>query len=74
MEKKPVIIIAGEPFSVFLEILFKLHKSKFIKKYNRPIVLIVSEKLLKFQMKKLGYSFKINLIHENKIETMVTIY
>ena len=68
MEKKPVIIIAGEPFSVFLEILFKLNKSKFIKKYNRPIILIVSEKLLKLQMKKLGYSFKINLIHKNKIE------
>tara|TARA_B110001454_G_scaffold205062_1_gene214350 strand:- start:1741 stop:2706 length:966 start_codon:yes stop_codon:yes gene_type:complete len=57
---KPVIILAGEPYSVFLEIFFKTKK-----RYNfkSPIILIVSKKLLSLQMKKLNFNFKINLIN-----------
>ena len=60
MNYKPVIILAGEPYSVFLEIFFKTKK-----RYNfkSPIILIVSKKLLSLQMKKLNFNFKINLIN-----------
>ena len=58
MNFKPIIIVAGEPNSIFLEIFFKSLK----KKIKSPLILIVSEKLLKLQMKKLGFKKKIKLI------------
>ena len=58
---KPILIIAGEPNSVFLEIFFKTLKKKIIK---NPIVLIVSKDLFVEQMKQLGFKYKIKLIHE----------
>ena len=67
MNKKPIIVVAGEPYSVFLEIFFKIFKSNFIKKYKRPIILIASKNLVQMQMKKLKYSFKINLLNVNSI-------
>ena len=57
MNRDPIIIVAGEPNSVFLEIFFKSIKKK---KYRSPLILIVSIKLLKKQMKKLGFFFEIN--------------
>jgi len=59
MDKKPIIIVNGEPNSVFLEIFFKSLK---LNTYKSPIIIIVSKKLLKGQMKKLGFTFKINNI------------
>ena len=44
MNKEPIIIVAGEPNSIFLEIFFKSIKSN---KFKCPLVLIVSKKLLK---------------------------
>ncbi len=67
MNKKPIIIISGEPYSVFFEILFKIYKSNFIKKYKFPIIIIGSEKMIRSQMKKLKYNIRINLIKENNI-------
>ena len=64
MSKKPIIIVSGEPYSVFLEIFFKSKKKL---KLNRPIILIASKKLVLKQMLKLEYNFDINLINENKI-------
>ena len=64
MNYKPIIIVAGEPYSIFLEIFFKSIKQKKIKK---PIILIVSKKLFAKQMKKLNFNFEINLINKNKI-------
>ena len=64
MDKKPIIIVAGEPNSVFLEIFFKSIKTK---TYRSPLIIIVSKKLLQEQMKKLGFSFKINDI-DNKLK------
>ena len=57
MNYKPIIVVAGEPNSIFLEIFFKAKK-----KYNfkKPIILIVSKKLLLEQMKKLNFNFEIN--------------
>ena len=54
MNTKAILIVAGEPYSIFSEILFKsLNKVK----SQRPIVLIASKNLFKKQMKKLGYKF-----------------
>ena len=59
MSFKPIIVVAGEPNSVFFEIFFKALKKKKIKS---PIILIASFKLLKLQMKKMGFKKEINLI------------
>ena len=62
MNFKPILIVAGEPYSIFSEILFKS-----LKKYRpkKPIILIGSKKLFIKQMNKLGYKFKFNLINKN---------
>tara|TARA_A100000164_G_C21438969_1_gene554546 strand:+ start:435 stop:605 length:171 start_codon:yes stop_codon:yes gene_type:complete len=49
MNYKPIIIVAGEPKSVFLEIFFKSLK---FNKYKSPLILICSKKLLENQMKR----------------------
>jgi len=56
---KPIIIVAGEPNSIFLEIFFKSLKFKV---YKSPLILICSKKLLLNQMKKFRFKKKINLI------------
>ena len=65
MNKDPIIIVAGEPNSVFLEIFFKNLKTN---KYKSPLIIIVSKKLLQRQMEKLGFIFKINTISKDFIE------
>ena len=62
MKNKPLLIIAGEPNSIFLEIFFKSCKKINIKK---PILLIVSKNLLLSQMKKLNYNFKFNFLKKD---------
>ena len=56
---KPIIIVAGEPNSIFLEIFFRSLKFKV---YKSPLILICSKKLLLNQMKKFRFKKKINLI------------
>jgi len=65
MNRKPIIIVAGEPNSVFLEIFFKSIKTH---NFKSPLIIVASEKLLQQQMKKLGYTFKINTINKNIIQ------
>ena len=48
MNYSPILIVAGEPNSIFLEIFFKTLKTKRIKS---PIILISSKEILKKQMK-----------------------
>ena len=62
MNSKPILIITGEPFGIFSEILFKTFQKKKIKK---PIVVIASIELLKKQLKYLNYKISFNLINEN---------
>ena len=57
---KYILIVAGEPNSVFLEIFFKTIKKLKIK---NPLILIASAKLIKLQMKKLNINIKINEIN-----------
>ena len=57
MNRQPIIIVAGEPNSVFLEIFFKSLK---LNTYKSPLIIVVSKKLLKEQMKELGFNIEIN--------------
>ena len=54
-KKKPILIVAAEPYSVFSEILFKSFKKHKLKK---PLVIIGSLKLLIKQMKFLKYKIQ----------------
>ena len=61
----PIIIVAGEPNSVFLEIFFKSIK---LKKYKSPLILICSLNLLKLQMNELKFKKKIKLLNFDNLE------
>ena len=65
MNYKPILVNAGEPNSIFLEIFFKSLK---LKKIKSPIILISSEKILKKQMKKLKFKKKINLLNKDNFD------
>jgi 4-hydroxythreonine-4-phosphate dehydrogenase len=68
MNYKPILIVHGEPNGVFLEIFFKSLKYK---KFKNPLVLICSQKILRFQMKKLKFKMNIKIINPsllNKIK------
>ena len=59
MNFKPILIVCGEPNSIFSELLvksFRKYKSK------RPIVLVGSIDLINSQLQKLGLKLKLNLI------------
>ncbi len=70
MKNNPILIVLGEPNSIFSEILFKIYKKKIIQKFNRPIIVIGSEKLLQSQMKYLNYSIKIKKINSVNIKNL----
>ena len=57
---KPILIVGGEPNSVFLEIYIKTLKKKKIKS---PIILISSEKIIKKQLKKLKFEMRIKKLN-----------
>ncbi len=59
--KKPILIVAAEPFSVFSEILFKTFKKH---KLKRPLVVLASYKIFKKQMNYLKYNLSFNIIDE----------
>ena len=62
---RPIVLIAGDPKSVFLEIFFKSLKKN---KFKNPLILIVNENILLEQMKALKFNFetnKLNIDHIN---------
>ena len=63
MNYKPIIIVAGEPNSVFFELFFKVVK----KKIKSPIILIASKKLIIKQASVLRKKISLNLINENDV-------
>ena len=65
MKNKPIIIVNGEPNSVFIEILLKTLKYK---KFKSPIILISSLKLLKKNFKKINFKKKISIIDMKDIK------
>lgn len=65
MKNKPILLVAGEPNSIFLEVLFKtLYTNNFVS----PIVLICSKYILESQMKYFKYKFKIRYLEMSKIK------
>ena len=65
MVYKPILIVAGEPNSIFSEIFFKSIRYK---KYKSPIIIIASKKLIELQMRKLNVNKKIRQIDFLDIE------
>ena len=66
MNCNPILIVSGEPNSVFLELFFKvLNKDKI----KSPIILISSKKLLTLQMQKLKFKKKIKLLQISKLKS-----
>ncbi len=65
MVYKPIIVVAGEPNSIFSEIFFKSIKYK---KFKSPIILIASQQLIQLQMKKLNFKRKIRLINFSNLK------
>ena len=65
MNFKPIIVLGGEPHSIFWEIFIKALKYK---KYKSPIILIGSFKLLKFYAKKLNYNLNVKILKNHSVE------
>ena len=63
MSYKPIIIVAGEPNSIFFELFFKVIK----KKIKSPIILIASKELIIKQSKILKKKIKFNITNEFEI-------
>jgi 4-hydroxythreonine-4-phosphate dehydrogenase len=63
MNFKPIIIVAGEPNSIFFEIFFKVIK----KKIKSPIILIASKKIIMKQAKILKSKINLNIINQSEI-------
>ena len=64
MINKPILVVAGEPFSIFVEIFLKSISQK---KISKKIILIISKKLLIKQMKLLKFDFNINLVDKDNV-------
>lgn len=58
MKNNFIIVVAGEPKSIFLEVFFKALKNK----YNRPIILICNKKILIQQMRISKFKKKIKIL------------
>ena len=63
MNYKPIIIVAGEPNSIFFELFFKVIK----KKIKSPIILIASKTLITKQAKILKTKIKFSITDEFEI-------
>ena len=64
MNYKPILLVAGEPNSIFLEIFFKTLKKK---NFKSPLILIISTKVLRLQMKKFNFNKKIRFVDPKKL-------
>ena len=65
--RNSILIVHGEPNSIFLEIFFKSLK---FQKYMNPIILISSKQIIEKQMKKLKFKRKIKLLDQNNLHTV----
>ena len=64
MKNKPILIVAGEPYSIFFEIYFKTIKKK---TYKSPLILICCKKNLITQMKKFKFNKKIRILDKKTL-------
>ena len=68
MKIKPILIVAGEPNSIFVEILVR---SLIKKKFKSPILLIISKKIFLSQIRKLKLKIPIEIINENNLGNLI---
>ena len=66
MNSKIILIVLGEPNSIFSEVLFNYFKSNNFLRNKHRIILIGSKRLIQKQMERLNYSFYINEIFDIK--------
>ena len=66
MKINKILVVLGEPYSTFSEILFKYFKSKEFSKNIKKIILIGSKNLLEKQMAKLKFKLNLQLISNLK--------
>ena len=64
---KPILVVAGEPNSIFIEILIK---SLIKEKFKSPIILICSKKLFTLQMKKLNLTCPFEIINSDNLNPL----
>ena len=64
MSTKIILVVLGEPYSTFTEILMRYFNSNNFKKSKKKIILIGSYKLFKKQIEVLKFRIKINLIKD----------
>ena len=62
MNTKIILVILGEPNSIFSEILIKYLKSNNFKNSNMRVIIIGNYKLFVKQMEKLKYKLSLNLL------------
>ena len=65
MKNNFIIVVAGEPKSIFLEVFFKAIKYK---KYKSPIILICNKKILADHMKKNNFRRKLNILKLDELK------
>ncbi len=65
MKNKPILLVAGEPKSIFFEIFFKAIT---FKDYKAPLILICCKKILQDQMKKNRFKKKLNILDAHKLK------
>ena len=65
MKYKPILLISGDPKSIFFEIFFKALK---LKLYKSPLILICCKKILLEQMKKNKFKRKLNILKLDRIK------
>tara|TARA_B100000989_G_C19481292_1_gene445253 strand:- start:264 stop:1223 length:960 start_codon:yes stop_codon:yes gene_type:complete len=70
MSTKYILIVHGEPFSIFSEVLGKYFKKK--KKFKKKIIIIGNKQLLKKQLKKLKCDFPLNEI-DNYLDSKINL-
>tara|TARA_S200000501_G_scaffold378285_1_gene440183 strand:+ start:4270 stop:5235 length:966 start_codon:yes stop_codon:yes gene_type:complete len=64
VSSNPIIIVAGEPNSVFLEIFFKSIK---FTKYKSPLILICSRNLMIDEMRRFRFKKKIRIVNSKNL-------
>ena len=67
MNRKPIIIVTGEPNSVFLELFFKVYKKRIKNKLKTPVLLITSKNHLLMQMKYFKMRYLLKLVKSYKM-------
>ena len=66
MKSKPILVVAGDPKSIFFEIFFKSIK---FNKFKNPIIVIASSKLLRSYLRISKYKYKINLLNLDQLKS-----